>query len=173
MSYQQRVYREDGSFWVQEFRDDVTRTLTTYREDGTVSGTRAYTPAENATADAMTSSHQAIANLEVIRNNLVGQAIAWMEGDADAAVARAASVSSNVTAAQAKRAQVQSFTFNGSNVTNINNQLNANLKPILINILDYVIGLGQLAEGTESWRGTRADPSLIWLARHATDTPDA
>ena len=52
MSYQHRIYRPDGSFWVHEFRDDTTRTVTTYNESGNVIDTRPYTEAENAAADA-------------------------------------------------------------------------------------------------------------------------
>ena len=43
------IYRE-GS--LAERRDDTARTVTTYNAAGQVSGTRAYTPAESAAADA-------------------------------------------------------------------------------------------------------------------------
>ena len=52
MSYQHREYRADGTFWVSEFRDDTTRTVTTYDETGAVTGTRPYTEDENAAVDA-------------------------------------------------------------------------------------------------------------------------
>lgn len=52
MSYQHRVYRPDGAFWVSLYLDDVARTVTTYDETGTVTGTRPYTADENAAADA-------------------------------------------------------------------------------------------------------------------------
>ena len=52
MSYKHREYREDGTFWVSAFRDDDTRTVTTYDESGNVTATRPYTEAENAAADA-------------------------------------------------------------------------------------------------------------------------
>jgi hypothetical protein len=51
-SYRHRVYRPDGTYWVSEFRDDDTRTVTTYNEAGAVLSTRPYTAAENAEADA-------------------------------------------------------------------------------------------------------------------------
>lgn len=49
--YQHRVYREDGTFWISEFRDDTARTVTTYDESGAVTSSRPYTAAENAQAD--------------------------------------------------------------------------------------------------------------------------
>ena len=51
MSYRQREYRTDGTYWVSEFRDDTTRTVTTYNEAGAVTSTRPYDAAENAAAD--------------------------------------------------------------------------------------------------------------------------
>lgn len=56
MSYKHRVYRPDGSFWVSEWRDDATRTVTTYDETGTVLDTRPYTAEENAEADAQAAA---------------------------------------------------------------------------------------------------------------------
>ena len=64
MSYQHRIYRPDGSFWVHEFRDDTTRTVTTYDETGAVTSTRPYTADENAAADA---AAQAQADAEAAR----------------------------------------------------------------------------------------------------------
>ena len=32
--------------------------------------------------------------------------------------------------------------------------------------------LGSHPSGLETWRGDRADPALVWLARHQTDTTD-
>lgn len=52
MSYQHRVYRGDGTYWVSESRDDTTRTVTTYDESGAVTSTRPYTADENAAAEA-------------------------------------------------------------------------------------------------------------------------
>ena len=52
MSYQHRIYRPDGTYWVTEVRDDTTRTVTTYDETGAVTSTRPYTDDENAAADA-------------------------------------------------------------------------------------------------------------------------
>ena len=43
-------------------------------------------------------------------------------------------------------------------------------KPLLIDLLDYIIGLGNITSGIETWRGDRVDPALVWLARHGTDT---
>jgi len=37
-------------------------------------------------------------------------------------------------------------------------------------MLDYIIGLGNITSGLETWRGDRVDPALVWLARHGTDT---
>ena len=48
--------------------------------------------------------------------------------------------------------------------------VNASLKPLLIDMLDYIIGLGNITAGIETWRGDRVDPALVWLARHGTDT---
>ena len=52
MSYRHRIYRPDGTYWVQEWRDDETRTVTTYNAAGAVTSSRPYTAAENAAADA-------------------------------------------------------------------------------------------------------------------------
>ena len=67
---------------------------------------------------------------------------------------------------------MQAFTFNGATVAAINTQLNNSLKPLLIDLLDYIIGLGNITSGLETWRGDRVDPALVWLARHQTDTTD-
>ncbi len=157
---------------ISERGDDTARTVTTYNAAGQVSGTRAYTPAESAAADARAADDARKAALDQLRNNIVTQAIAWLETDAAAATRRAGTINAAVTTATTRRTQVQGFTFNGSNVTNINAQLNNSLKPILVDMLTYIIGLGNLAQGTEEWRGTKADPALVWLARHATDTTD-
>ena len=52
MSYAHRIYRPDGTYWVTGFRDDDTRTVTTYDEAGAITNTRPYTADENAAADA-------------------------------------------------------------------------------------------------------------------------
>ena len=52
MSYQHRIYRPDGTYWVSEFRDDTARTVTTYDETGAVTSTRPYAEDENAAVDA-------------------------------------------------------------------------------------------------------------------------
>lgn len=52
MSYMHREYRPDGTFWVSEWRDDDTRTVTTYDETGAITSTRLYTADENTAADA-------------------------------------------------------------------------------------------------------------------------
>ena len=52
MSYQHREYRANGSYWVSSWRDDETRTVTTYDESGAVTNTRHYTAEEDAAADA-------------------------------------------------------------------------------------------------------------------------
>lgn len=62
MSYSHRVYREDGTYWVDEVHDDETRTVTTLDEAGAVVSTRPYTPEENAAADA--DAAQAAADAE-------------------------------------------------------------------------------------------------------------
>ena len=51
MSYRHREYRTDGTYWVSQWRDDTTRTVTTYDEDGAALSVRDYTDAENQQAD--------------------------------------------------------------------------------------------------------------------------
>lgn len=47
-----RYRTTDGTtYWVSEFRDDTTRTVTTYDESGAVTSTRPYTAEENDAAD--------------------------------------------------------------------------------------------------------------------------
>lgn len=57
MSYQHRTYRPDGTWWVDWFADDTTRTVTTYDDAGIVTGTTAYTAAQNTAADALAAQH--------------------------------------------------------------------------------------------------------------------
>lgn len=109
--------------------------------------------------------------LATLRDNIVTKAITFLEADAAAAQARADSITGAITTVQGKRTTVQGFTFNGATVAAINGQLNTALKPMLVDMLTYTIQLAQLVEGIEQWRGTKADPALVWLARHTTETP--
>ena len=155
---------------LRERGDDATRTVTTYDENGAVTSSRPYTPAENAAADAQAAAAAHVAELAQLRANIVTNAIAWLEADSATAQTRATAISNAVTTVQTRKSQVQAFTFNGANVSAINTQLNASLKPLLIDMLDYIIGLGNITSGLETWRGDRVDPALVWLARHQTDT---
>ena len=155
-----------------ESRNDTTRTVTTYNAAGQVSGTRPYTAAENTAADATAIIQARAAALDTLRDNIISQAISWLEADATAASARATAINTAVATATTRRTQVQAFTFNGASVGAVNTQLNSSLKPILVDILTYIIGLGDLANGTEEWRGTKIDPALVWLARDLTETTD-
>jgi hypothetical protein len=157
---------------LRERRDDTTRTVTTYSPAGAVLTTRPYTTAENAAADAQAAEAAHIAGLAQLRADIVTKAIAWLEADSATAQARATAISNAVTTVQTRKGQVQGFTFNGANVAAINTQLNNSLKPLLIDMLDYIIGLGNITSGLETWRGGRVDPALVWLARHQTDTTD-
>ena len=78
MSYQNRVYRDDATYWVSESRDDATRTVTTYTEAGQVTSTRPYTPAENAAADAAlaAAADQAAADAKAAEDRAILDAIA-------------------------------------------------------------------------------------------------
>lgn len=152
--------------------DDTTRTVTTYSPAGALLTTRPYTAAENAAADAQAAEAAHIAGLAQLRADIVTKAIAWLEADSATAQARATAISNAVTTVQTRKGQVQGFTFNGANVAAINTQLNNSLKPLLIDMLDYIIGLGNITSGLETWRGGRVDPALVWLARHQTDTTD-
>ena len=111
-----------------------------------------------------------IADLNQLRADIVTKAIAWLETDVQQAQTRATAISNAVTTVQTRKSQVQAFTFNGANVAAINTQLNNSLKPLLIDMLNYIIGLGNITSGLETWRGDRVDPALVWLARHGTDT---
>jgi hypothetical protein len=155
---------------LRERRDDATRTVTTYGPTGSVTGTRPYTAAENTAADAQAAAAAHVAGLAQLRADIVTKAIAWLEADSAAAQARASAINGAVTTVQTRRGQVQAFTFNGANVSAINTQLNNSLKPLLLDMLDYIIGLGNITSGLETWRGDRVDPALVWLARHQTDT---
>ena len=131
-------------------------------------------PVETWTPRPLTVDEQAIrthaAARAALRNDIITKAITWLEADSATAQTRATAISNAVTTVQTRRGQVQSFTFNGSTVAGINTQLNNSLKPLLIDLLDYIIGLGNIAAGLETWRGDRVDPALVWLARHGTDT---
>ena len=157
---------------LRERGDDTTRTVTTYGPTGQVTETRPYTAQESAAADAQIAAASHIANLAQLRADIVTKAIAWLEADSATAQARATAISNAVTTVQTRKGQVQGFTFNGATVAAINTQLNASLKPLLIDMLDYIIGLGNITSGLETWRGDRVDPALVWLARHGTDTTD-
>lgn len=66
MSYRHRTYRSDGSWWVDWFADDTSRTVTTYDEAGTILDTTPYTAEQNAAADnaqAQTAAQAAQATL--------------------------------------------------------------------------------------------------------------
>lgn len=67
MSYQHRVYRHDGTYWVSEFRDDATRTVTTYDETGTVLAVTPYTAEQSAAADQAAAEAAAQAEREAAR----------------------------------------------------------------------------------------------------------
>ena len=108
--------------------------------------------------------------LDDLRADIITKAITWLEADSATAQTRATAISNAVTTVQARKGQAQAFTFNGANVAAINTQLNNSLKPLLIDMLDYIIGLGNTTSGIETWRGARVDPALVWLARHGTDT---
>lgn len=110
------------------------------------------------------------ADLATLRSDIVTKAIAWLEADSAAAQTRATAISNAVSAVQTRKGQAAAFTFNGSTVAAINTQLNNSLKPLLIDLLGYIIGLGNITSGLETWRGDRVDPALVWLARHQTDT---
>lgn len=155
-----------------ERRDDTTRTVTTYSEAGAILGTRPYTAAENADADAQAAAASHVANLAQLRADIITKAITWLQADSATAQTRATAISNAVTTVQTRKSQVQAFTFNGATVGAINTQLNTGLKPLLIDMLDYIIGLGNITSGLETWRGERVDPALVWLARHQTDTTD-
>jgi hypothetical protein len=155
---------------LRERRDDATRTVATYNAAGQVTETRPYTTAENAAADAQIAAAAHNADLAQLRADIVTKAIVWLEADSAAAQARATAISNAVSTVQTRKSQVQGFTFNGANVSAINTQLNSGLKPLLIDMLDYIIGLGNITSGLETWRGDRVDPALVWLARHQTDT---
>jgi len=155
---------------LRERRDDATRTVTTYNAAGALLATRPYTTAENAAADAQIAAAAHNADLAQLRADIVTKAIVWLEADSAAAQARATAISNAVSTVQTRKSQVQGFTFNGANVSAINTQLNSGLKPLLIDMLDYIIGLGNITSGLETWRGDRVDPALVWLARHQTDT---
>lgn len=162
--------RPDGSAWVEHVGDDTTRTVTTHDEAGGVVATRPYTAEENAAADAQAAAAAHVADLAQLRADIVTKAIAWLEADSATAQDRATAISNAVSTVQNRKSQVQAFTFNGANVSAINTQLNASLKPLLLDMLDYIIGLGNISSGLETWRGDRVDPALVWLARHQTDT---
>jgi hypothetical protein len=70
MSYRHRVYREDSSYWVSEFHDDATRTVTFYDEQGAVTGSRPYTTEEIATATATAAAELAAANEASLRSKI-------------------------------------------------------------------------------------------------------
>lgn len=116
------------------------------------------------------AARSAAANLAQLRSDIVTKAIVWLEADSATAQTRATAISNAVSTVQTRKTQVQAFTFNGANVSAINTQLNNSLKPLLIDMLDYIIGLGNITSGLETWRGDRVDPALVWLARHQTDT---
>lgn len=82
MSYRHREYRPDGTYWVSQWRDDITRTVTTYDESGQVTATRPYTAAENTAADAAVADAatltDVLARLERIEAHL------WPPADPDA-----------------------------------------------------------------------------------------
>lgn len=61
MSYRHRTYRSDGSWWVDWFADDTSRTVTTYDEAGTILDTTPYTAEQNAAADNAQAQTAALA----------------------------------------------------------------------------------------------------------------
>ena len=157
---------------LRERRDDTTRTVTTYDAAGAVLTSRPYTAAENTEADAHAAEVAHVADLAQLRSDIITKAIAWLQADSATAQTRATAISNAVTTVQTRKGQVQAFTFNGATVAAVNTQLNTGLKPLLIDMLDYIIGLGNITAGLETWRGDRVDPALVWLARHQTDTTD-
>lgn len=73
MSYKHRIYRSDGTFWVDRFVDDDSRSVFEYGEDGDVVMIRAFTDEENAQLDEdvasqarLTDFEQRIARLEAL-----------------------------------------------------------------------------------------------------------
>jgi hypothetical protein len=113
-----------------------------------------------------------VADLAALRADIITKAITWLEADSASAQTRATAISNAVSTVQTRKGQAQAFTFNGATVAAVNTQLNASLKPLLIDMLVYIIGLGNITSGLETWRGDRVDPALVWLARHQTDTTD-
>ena len=112
------------------------------------------------------------AGLAKLRTDIITKAIAMFEADATGAAARATAIGNAIGTVQTRKGQVQSFNFNGSTVAAINTQLNTALKPLLVDILTYIVALGNITQGLETWRGDNVDKALIWLARHGTDTTD-
>lgn len=158
---------------VQEPRPADTETLVHYRLpteliDGVP--TDRWVSRERTQEELDAQAH--VEQLEQLRENIVTQAIAWLQADAEDAQVRADNIEAAVIQVQTRRTQANEFTFNGSTVAGINTQLKNGLKPLLVDMLAYIIGIGQILEGVETWRGTRADPALIWLARHQTNTTD-
>lgn len=169
------AYLADGG-WVPVTEPATTKpadTATTYyvREVTVVAGVPAAAWVARPKSAEQQAAEKHAADLAQLRSDIVTKAIAWLEADSASAQTRATAISNAVTTVQTRKGQVQSFTFNGSTVAAINTQLNSSLKPLLIDLLDYIIGLGNITSGIETWRGDRVDPALVWLARHQTDTP--
>lgn len=150
--------------------DDTARTVTDFRAGQAV--TRPYTTAENAAADAAAVSAAQNAARAQLLSDIVTKAIGWLETDAAQASARATAIGNAIGTATTRKGQAEAFTFSGATVSGINTQLNTALKPLLVDMLTYTIGLAGIVQGIEEWRGQRVDPSLVWLARHGTDTTD-
>lgn len=80
MSYRHRVYRPDGTWWVDLFEDDTTRTVTTYNEAGATLTSRPYTSAESAALDARIAADQQAVAAEVRRSELAIAAVGIVNG---------------------------------------------------------------------------------------------
>lgn len=168
------AYLADGG-WVAVTEPATAKpadTATTYyvREVSLVNGGPVASWVAKPKSAEQVAAEKHAADLATLRANIVTKAIAWLEADAQRAQNRATAISNAVSTVQTRKGQAQAFTFNGSTVAAINSQLNNSLKPLLIDMLDYIISLGNITSGLETWRGERADPALVWLARHGTDT---
>lgn len=152
---------------LRERGDDTARTVTTWDSAGIPIGTRPYTAAENAAADAESLAEAAQQARDSDRTSIVSTALVWLAADSTQAATRAQHIADAITALDTQIASVQGYTFAGATVTAINTSLNSALKPQLVAMLQRQRAIGVMLQELMVARDRHGD-ALVWLGRYLT-----
>lgn len=104
---------------------------------------------------------------DAILDNIINQAITWLQQDSDQAESRIGQIQSAINAVDTQIAQINAFTFNGASVGQVNAQLNNALKPMLVSILTRQKQVAQQLQELNEARDKHGD-ALAWLGRYVT-----